>query len=73
MPHLIIDPPVGPFSSISELNAWRDELTKMKRKYRNDATALRSVLSCLEDVETWITLSATGLKDDSRSSEGNLF
>ncbi|HYW32561.1 MAG TPA: hypothetical protein VE869_13770 [Gemmatimonas sp.] len=65
MTYIIIDPPVGPLSLPSELNKWRDELIKMQRRYRDDAKALETVLSCIEQVDEWIASAVTGLKDDS--------
>ena len=57
MTYLVIDPPVSPFDSLAKLNAWRDELLELEKRYADDPTALETVVRCLESVDEWITQS----------------
>ncbi len=46
-PEMIIDPPVGPFSSVSDIEAWLAELATSEPHYQVDA-AIAEVKEWLE-------------------------
>jgi len=52
--HLLIDPPVSPYSTRDEIEAWIQELEDMKLRYPGDETALESIRFSIEQARTWM-------------------
>lgn len=52
---MIIDPPIGPYHSVPEIEAWIRELEAQLEKHRgSDAEA--SVRSALEQARRWLSI-----------------
>ena len=51
---LLIDPPVGPFSSPAELEAWLKELREMRTRYADDPQAIEAIADAEAQANEWL-------------------
>ena len=52
---MIIDPPVGPASSESELQAWAKELVLLAKTHGDDESNLESIQLAQTTVRRWLS------------------
>ena len=58
MSHVIIDPPVGPFSPREEIQSWIDSLEARRAQHAGDEDALASIDRNVSMARRWLELRA---------------